>query len=199
MCCTLLAGNTGRKNDAKSRHLGTIAQPCRAVSLQLRHVSTIGKKLLKQQYLLHMSPQYGELRPTNGWDGFISLGHPSKFQWVSHLAFVTAATSLSRGQPNCTMFGRLLGWYTMYTFSKALARWRNFAWRPTFAFSYIGSVTAQHSTSEHGGMSSVYQYIRISVHALQHGTTDGITELSQRALSIFGWVANVLGICPLSS
>jgi len=24
------------------------------------------KKLVKQQYLLHMSPQYGELRPTSG-------------------------------------------------------------------------------------------------------------------------------------
>ena len=28
------------------------------------HTSTIGKKLVKQQYLIHMSPQYGELRPT---------------------------------------------------------------------------------------------------------------------------------------
>ena len=43
MCCMWLAGNTGRKNDAKIRHLRTIAQFCRAVSLQLRHVSTIGK------------------------------------------------------------------------------------------------------------------------------------------------------------
>jgi len=35
------------------------------------------KKLVKQQYLLHMFPQYGELRPTSGWDRFVSLGHPS--------------------------------------------------------------------------------------------------------------------------
>jgi len=33
------------QKDAKNRHLGTIAQLCRAVSLQLRHVSTIGKML----------------------------------------------------------------------------------------------------------------------------------------------------------
>ena len=32
--------------DAKNRHLGTIAQLCRAISSQLRHVSTIGKKNL---------------------------------------------------------------------------------------------------------------------------------------------------------
>jgi len=41
--------------DAKNRHLGTIAQICRVISSQLRHVSTIGKKLVKQQYLLYTS------------------------------------------------------------------------------------------------------------------------------------------------
>ena len=44
---------------AKIHHLGTIAQLCRAVSLQLRHLSTVGKKnFVKQQCLLHMSSQY---------------------------------------------------------------------------------------------------------------------------------------------
>jgi len=32
------------KEVAKTRHLGTIAQLCRAISSQMRHVSTIGKK-----------------------------------------------------------------------------------------------------------------------------------------------------------
>jgi len=35
------------------------------------------KKLVKQQYLLHMSLQYDELGPSSGWDPFVSLGHPS--------------------------------------------------------------------------------------------------------------------------
>jgi len=61
---------------AKNRHLVTIPQVCRAISSQLRHVSTIGKKHVKQQYRLYMFPQYGELRPTSGWDHFVSLGHP---------------------------------------------------------------------------------------------------------------------------
>jgi len=39
-----LTENTARKNDAKNRHLGTIPKFCRAISLHLRHVSTIGKK-----------------------------------------------------------------------------------------------------------------------------------------------------------
>jgi len=33
--------------DAKNRHFGTIAQICRAISSELRHVSTIGKKFVK--------------------------------------------------------------------------------------------------------------------------------------------------------
>ena len=60
------------------------------MSSQLRHVSTIGKKLVKQQYVLHMSPQYGELRPTSGRDRLTSLGYPCKFQLVSSLGSITA-------------------------------------------------------------------------------------------------------------
>jgi len=56
MCCTWLTANAGPKKVAKNRHLGTIGQLSRAISSQLRRVSTIGKKLVKQQYLLHMSP-----------------------------------------------------------------------------------------------------------------------------------------------
>ena len=42
MCCMRLAGNAGPKNSP----LSTIAQLCRALSSQLRHVPPIGKKLL---------------------------------------------------------------------------------------------------------------------------------------------------------
>jgi len=54
---TRLAENTGRKNHAKNGHLcsNSIAPLCGPMSLQLSHVSTIGKKLVKQQYLPHMS------------------------------------------------------------------------------------------------------------------------------------------------
>ena len=46
MCCMRLAANAGPKKVAKNRHLGTIPQLCVAISSKLRHVSTIGKKLL---------------------------------------------------------------------------------------------------------------------------------------------------------
>jgi len=68
----------------RNRHLRTISQLCWAISSPLRHVSTVRKKLVKQQYLLWLT----------------SLGNPSKFQWVSHLGFVTALTSLDGGQQN---------------------------------------------------------------------------------------------------
>ena len=100
MCCMRLAESTGRKKLPKICHLGTIAQLCRSVSSQLRHVSIVGKNLVKQQHLVHMSSQYGELRPTSGWDRFTSLGHPSKFQRISRVGFVTAPTSLNGCQPN---------------------------------------------------------------------------------------------------
>jgi len=52
--------------DAEICCLHTIAQLCRALSLQLTHLSTIGEKLVKQQYFLRMSSHYGELWHTNG-------------------------------------------------------------------------------------------------------------------------------------
>jgi len=64
------------------------------------------KKLVKQQYVLHMSPQYGELRPTNGWDRFGSLGLPCKFQLVLRLASVTVRHSSSWRQPNFATLNR---------------------------------------------------------------------------------------------
>jgi len=136
----------------KNRHLGTIAQLCRAISSQLRHVSTIGKKLVKQQYLLHMTLQYGELWPTSGWDLFVSLGRPSKFQWVLRLSFVTAATSLNGSQPN---FARCLavscaatlcisgGCYPVTEFCEV----RNSVCVLQVLRSPVGSVTARHSIS----------------------------------------------------
>ena len=96
-----------------------------------------------------------------------SLGHPSKFQRVSRLGFVTLPTSLNGRQPNfARCLAVLLRWYTIYTFSEALAGGAEiagvdnagvdndgilptakFTLRPSVPFSYIGSVTARHSSS----------------------------------------------------
>ena len=57
------------------------------------------KKLIKQQYLLHISSQHGELR-------FISLGQSCKFQLDSHLGSVTAQHSSIGHRPNFAALNR---------------------------------------------------------------------------------------------
>ena len=87
------AGNAGPKKSPKNRYLDSITQLCRAISSQRRHVSTIRKKLVKQQCLPHTCSQHGELRPTSGWELLTSLRHPCKFQRVSRVGSVTARYS----------------------------------------------------------------------------------------------------------
>jgi len=57
-CCTQLTENIEYKKSPKIRHLGTIAPLCWAISSQLKHIWTIGKKLVQQQCLPHLSLQY---------------------------------------------------------------------------------------------------------------------------------------------
>jgi len=90
MCCTQLAENTGRKKShekSPSRHHRTTLSGY--IFTTKAHIDN-RKKLVKHQYVLHVSWSYGELRPTNGWDRFDCLGHPCKFQLVLHLGSVTA-------------------------------------------------------------------------------------------------------------
>jgi len=98
--CPRLAENTGCKNYTKNRHLRTIAQLCQGTSLQLRHVSTIGKNLLNDNtssICLNNMVNFGPLTAEICWQ---VLGHPHKFQRVSWIGFVTALTLLNGGQPN---------------------------------------------------------------------------------------------------
>jgi len=88
-----LAENTGRKKDAK---LAICATSHNFVGLYLRNYSMYRqseKNLLNSN--IHVLTIYGKLLRTNGWDRLASSGHPSKFQRVSRLGFVTAPTSLN--------------------------------------------------------------------------------------------------------
>jgi len=90
------------------------------------------------------------------------------------------------------MFGRLLDWYIIYihnTFSGALAPDRTlpgatFTLAPSLAFSYIGSVTARHSSSRrepnfaewykewnYGTFAASATYIRQDGHHVGHRPT----------------------------
>jgi len=157
MCCTWLTENTRCIKSPEIRHLDTITQLCRAVSLQLRHVSTIGKKLVKQQYLLHMSSQYGKLRPTNGWDRFRSLGQPRNSNGFCVLTSLMQRYRSPQASQTWN-FARCLAvsWAsTLYIHFQGLLPpdrvlfGAKFTLCPSLAFSYIGIVTARRFSSRH--------------------------------------------------
>ena len=78
-CCARLAGNTGPKKSPKSRHLGTIAQLCRTIIFTTKACIDNGKKLVKQQYLLYMSPKYVNFGPLAAEIGPVVWGTPANF------------------------------------------------------------------------------------------------------------------------
>jgi len=71
MCCTRLAGNAGCKNRQKfGIWAPCIAQLCRAISSQLRHVMTIGKNMLNSNIsptCLHNMVNFGPLTAEICW------------------------------------------------------------------------------------------------------------------------------------
>ena len=76
----------------KNRHLRTFAQICWVISSQLRHVSTIGKKLVSTNMssrCSHNMVNFGP-RAADICCLLTSLGHPCKFQRVSRLGSITA-------------------------------------------------------------------------------------------------------------
>jgi len=77
----------GRLTEADTPTIRLGDTPSGLTSAHLHHpLIDNRKKIVKRQYLLHKSLQYGELRPTNSWDLLASLGHPSKFQQFRVLA-----------------------------------------------------------------------------------------------------------------
>ena len=120
MCCKRLAGNTGRKSDAKNSHLSTIAQICRAMPSQLSMYRQSDKNMLNDnmssicpQNILNFSLLTAEIR----WRVW---GTPANFNgfrvWLRYCSVVAQQKSTKV----CTVFGRLLDWYTVYTFSAAV-------------------------------------------------------------------------------
>jgi len=94
MCCRWVAGNAGPKKSPKIRDLGTIAQLCRAISSQLKNTSTIGKKLVKQQDLLHMLHNMVNFGPVAAEIGPVVWGTPINFNGFCVLAELLHGTLL---------------------------------------------------------------------------------------------------------
>ena len=165
--------------DAKNRQKFVICAPSHNfVGLYLRKWSTYwqSEKIVKQQYLPHMSSYYGELQPTDGWDllAMASLRHPSRFQRISRLGFVTAATSLNGSQLNFAHCLAISCASTLYIHFRGLLL-RNgilpgakFTLRASLALSCIGSVTALQSSNgsqpNFEALSRGRTYIRLGGH-----------------------------------
>jgi len=147
MCCTQLAGNTGRKSYTQNRHLCTIAQLCLAISSQLRHVWTIGKNLLNSNISSRCPHNMANLIGPciSGWNRSASLGTPENLNGFRVLAS-TVATLLNGRQPN---FARCLAvsWACTLLPPNGILQRAKFTLRPSLALSYIGSVTARHLSS----------------------------------------------------
>jgi len=78
-------------------------------------------------HAVHIFSQYGEIRPTSGWNLLASLGQSSKFQRVSHLGSITAWHSSSGRQPKFVALNRgrhlhSAGWSSRWTLDRILVR-----------------------------------------------------------------------------
>jgi len=132
------------------------------------------KKLLKQQYL-HISSQYGELyfgsvTAEIGWRVWGTQQISTAFaSWQRYYTDVAERMSTKL----CTIIGSLLGWYTIYTFSLALAPLTEFChYKIHFASkSCVLQLSSILAALLHGS-----QAVGIS-QTLRCGTKNGITEL----------------------
>ena len=155
MCCTWLSENPGCKNYAKNRHLHTIAQLCRAISSQLRYVSTIGKKNLLNTNISFTSPHnmvnVGPLTAEIGWRVLGTPGNFSGFRVLASLLHRSGATEVNQTlhdvwpSPGLVHYIYVHFWH--YLPRNSILPGAYFTLQPSLALSYIDSVTARHSSS----------------------------------------------------
>jgi len=196
MLYTRLTENTGRKNRQKmpsGQHRTTLSSYIFATKASISacicmylgkhfktaisppHVRTIWRT--SAHWRLRSVREFGALLQ-------ISTGFASWLRYCSGLPHWRPAKL-------CTIFGRLLGWYTIYTFWELLPLTEFYQLQNSLCVQVLRSpilAALVHSTRA----AAVSQI-------LWHGTKNGITELSQRAPPIFGWAAITLGIGPHSS
>jgi len=116
------------QNWRKNRHLRTIAQ-LRRLYLHFTTKACINnrKKLVKQQYVLHMSAQYGNFGPLTEEIGSGVWGTPGNFNGFASCLRYCSDVAHRRPTKLCTMFG--VSWAgTLYIhFRGLLPPWQNFS------------------------------------------------------------------------
>jgi len=188
MCCTRLTGNAGCKNGAKNRHLRTIAQLYR----HLRHIATVGKNMLNSNMSStcpHNMANFGPLTAEICWRVWGAPANFNTFRVLPSLLQRWHSPEASQTSRDVWPSPELV--HHIYIFGGSC---------PLTEFCpvrYSLYVQVLHSpilaALLHGTPAA-----RIS-QTLQHGTMNGITELSQRAPPIFGRAAITLAIGPRSS
>jgi len=149
MCCTQLAENTGSKKSPKIRHLRTITG---CIFATKACIDNRRKKLVKQQYLFHMSAQFANFGPLTAeivavwgtaanFNGFRVL--PSLLQ---RRCSPEANQTLHDVWPSPALvhYMYIFGWSCP---PDGILPGAKFTLLPSLAFSYIDSVTARHSSS----------------------------------------------------
>ena len=191
MCCTRLAENTAPKSRQKSPS-GHHRTNFPAISSQLRHISTIGKKLVKQHsnvfsICLHNIANFGRLTAE-----IISLfwGTPANFNGFRVLPSLLkrrrspeANQTLHDAWPSPGLV------HYIYTFGGYCHLMEFCQVQNSLYVQVLRSpiLEALHGTPAAGVSQTLWR-----------GTRNGITELSQRVPSIFGRAAITLGIGPHS-
>jgi len=163
---------------------------CRAVSSQRRHASTIGKKLVKRQYLLHMSSQYmANFGPLTAEIGSGVWGTPiniNGFRVLPSLLQRRRSPEANQTLHDVWPSHGLVHYIYIFGGSCPLTEFcpvQYSLYVQVLRFPVLAALL--HGTPAAGVSQS-----------LRRGTRSGITELSQRAPSIFGRAAITLGIDP---
>jgi len=189
----ILCSKQTSSNNSSSLSCRVQCKPaCSSICQPHSSLSCSDSSPLATRVVLILHSHYG--RPMQyGLRSVTSLGHPcNKFQRVSCLAFVTAVTLLTGGQPN---------------FARCLA----ISWAGILYIHFWGLLP--HDEILPVKNSLYVQVLRSPILAallhgtpaacvsqtLWRGTRNGITELLQRAPPVFGWAAITLGIGPHSS
>jgi len=156
MCCTRLAANTGCKRSSKICHLGNIAQLCRAISLQLRHVSTIGKNLLSSNISSTCPHNMVNFGPLAAEISLVIWGTPANFNGFRILAVLLQRRRST--EANQTLYGVWLSpglVHYIYIFGGSCPVTEFCQLQNSLciiqvlgsSLSYFGSVTARHLSS----------------------------------------------------
>jgi len=169
----------------------TIAQFSRTISSQLRHVSTIGKKLVNSNIFSSCSSNMVIFGLLTADIGSLVWGTPANFNEFRVLASLLQRRCSPEANQTLQNVWPSPGLVLYIYIFGAFAPWRDFA------------RCKVHSASK----SCVLVYWQRYCTALQQrplaklrrGTRNEITEVSQRAPPTFGWAAITFGIGPDSS